>query len=113
MRTHCPACLGRIGAPSGAIGRPLGCLRPHCWRRILTLRASSPASQLPRYRPTPPTPEQQARQEIDAQLTAAGWAVQDYKDIHLSAGLGIAVREYPLEWEEKGEPKRGFADYLL
>ncbi len=35
-------------------------------------------------------PEQQARDRIDAQLRAAGWAVQ--KKIDFSAGIGQAVR---------------------
>jgi type I restriction enzyme R subunit len=39
-------------------------------------------------------------------LEKAGWLVQDYKDLNLGAGVGIAVREFPL----KGA---GFADYLL
>ncbi|WP_107806342.1 DEAD/DEAH box helicase family protein [Nodularia spumigena] len=51
------------------------------------------------------TPEEQARFKIDQLLTDAGWIIQDYKQINLSAALGIAVREYPL--------KSGFADYLL
>ncbi|WP_414552575.1 DEAD/DEAH box helicase family protein [Anabaena sp. CCY 0017] len=51
------------------------------------------------------TPEEQARVKIDQLLTDAGWIIQDYKQINLSAALGIAVREYPL--------KSGFADYLL
>ncbi len=50
-------------------------------------------------------PEAQARQKIDQLLTNAGWQIQDYEQINLSAALGIAVREYPL--------KSGFADYLL
>jgi len=50
-------------------------------------------------------PEAQARQIIDQLLSDAGWQVQDNKQINLGAGLGIAVREYPL--------KSGFADYLL
>ena len=50
-------------------------------------------------------PEAQARQKIDQLLTDAGWQVQDYEQINLSAGLGIAVREYHLN--------SGFADYLL
>jgi hypothetical protein len=41
------------------------------------------------------TPEQQARQEIDKLLKAAGWAVQDYKAMNLAAGRGVAVREFP------------------
>lgn len=50
-------------------------------------------------------PEEEARHEIDRQLSECGWSVQDHADINLSAGLGIAVREFPL--------KSGFADYLL
>ncbi|WP_353121173.1 DEAD/DEAH box helicase family protein [Planktothrix agardhii] len=50
-------------------------------------------------------PEAQARQKIDQLLTDAGWQVQDYEQINLSTGLGIAVREYHLN--------SGFADYLL
>src|SRR2546427_2804078 len=41
-------------------------------------------------------PEDEARQEIDRMLQASGWILQDYKDLNLSAGLGIAVREFPL-----------------
>ena len=51
------------------------------------------------------TPEQQARQNIDKQLSQAGWVVQDLKDFNPSASLGIAVREYPTE--------SGSADYIL
>lgn len=41
-------------------------------------------------------PEAQAREEIDKMLKASGWILQDYKDLNLGAGLGIAVREFPL-----------------
>jgi hypothetical protein len=34
------------------------------------------------------TPEQRARREIDADLTAAGWIVQDKDDLDLTAGRG-------------------------
>lgn len=51
------------------------------------------------------TSEQKARQQIDRQLEQAGWIVQDYAQMHITAGLGVAVREFPL--------KTGFADYLL
>jgi len=51
-------------------------------------------------------PEEEARMKIDALLEKAGWLVQDYKDLNLTAGLGVAVREFPL----KGA---GFADYML
>jgi hypothetical protein len=39
----------------------------------------------------PETPEQRARREIDADLTAAGWFVQNRDEIDLTAGRGIAV----------------------
>jgi type I restriction enzyme R subunit len=55
----------------------------------------------------PQTPEQKARRQIDAKLTETGWLVQDRDDIDLTAGVGIAIREFPM--------KSGFgiADYLL
>lgn len=40
------------------------------------------------------TPEAKARRRIDEMLTAAGWVVQDYKQINLGAGHGVAVREF-------------------
>lgn len=51
------------------------------------------------------TPEEKARQEIDRQLEQCGWIVQDHKNMNISAGQGVAVREFPL--------KSGFVDYLL
>ena len=54
-----------------------------------------------------PTPEQKARQDIDAALEAAGWVVQDRAAMNLAAGPGVAVREF------KMAPGHGFADYLL
>jgi type I restriction enzyme R subunit len=51
------------------------------------------------------TPERKARQKIDQQLDACGWIVQDYRQMNISAGLGVAVREFPLS--------TGEADYLL
>ncbi len=50
-------------------------------------------------------PEQEARQQIDAQLAACGWVVQDYKQFNPSAGRGLALREVPLQ--------SGTCDYLL
>lgn len=50
-------------------------------------------------------PEQIARDKIDKMLTASGWKVQDRKAIDWSAGIGIAVREYPTDI--------GPADYVL
>jgi type I restriction enzyme R subunit len=55
----------------------------------------------------PETPEQKARGEIDAKLVASGWLVQDRDDQDLTAGRGIAVREFPMK------SGFGFADYLL
>ena len=51
------------------------------------------------------TPEQRARENIDQLLDACGWKVQHYRELNLSAGRGVAVREFPL--------KTGFADYAL
>ena len=53
------------------------------------------------------TPERLARREIDARLEAAGWRVQDRGEMDLTAGRGVAVREFPLR------SGFGFADYLL
>ena len=51
------------------------------------------------------TPEQIARQQIDAMLTEAGWAVQDHVAYSPGVARGIALREVPL--------KSGRCDYLL
>ena len=51
------------------------------------------------------TPEENAREKIDALLGSAGWQVQDREALNLGASLGVAVREFPLQ--------TGFADYLL
>lgn len=52
------------------------------------------------------TPEQKAREVIDQRLEIAGWVVQDYRKVNLGAGLGVAVREHPINDTER-------ADYLL
>src|SRR5580700_8631779 len=57
--------------------------------------------------PGPDAPEQRARQKIDAALLASGWVVQDRDDMNVSAGRGVAVREFKLT------SGHGFADYLL
>ena len=51
------------------------------------------------------TPEQEARRDIDAQLTACGWVVQDHKHAAVAAAQGVAVREVPVG--------KGRADYVL
>jgi hypothetical protein len=55
----------------------------------------------------PITPEDRARANIDKLLTDAGWVVQDKRSTNLSAGRGVAVREFPLK------SGHGEADYLL
>ena len=42
-------------------------------------------------------PEQIARDNIDKQLIACGWLIQDKKRLNLAAGVGVAVREYSTE----------------
>jgi type I restriction enzyme R subunit len=49
--------------------------------------------------------EAEARKQIDQQLEAAGWILQNRTEVNLSAGPGIAVREFPTE--------SGPVDYLL
>ena len=51
--------------------------------------------------------EAKARKNIDRQLVAAGWIVQNADEANVSAGRGVAVREFVLE---KGH---GRVDYLL
>ena len=51
------------------------------------------------------TPEQKAREKIDQQLVQCGWLVQNHRDMNISAGPGVAIREFPLT--------TGFADWLL
>jgi type I restriction enzyme R subunit len=41
------------------------------------------------------TPEQKAREVIDAKLRQSGWVIQDVKTFNPSASLGVAVREFP------------------
>ena len=53
------------------------------------------------------TPEQRARRAIDANLEAAGWLVQDLEELELTAGRGVAAREFPMK------PGFGSADYVL
>lgn len=50
-------------------------------------------------------PEEKARQQIDTQLEAAGWTIQDMAEMNLGASLGIAIREFSLS--------TGAADYML
>ena len=51
------------------------------------------------------SPEQLARRDIDEQLTACGWVLQDFKSVAVAAARGVAVREVPTT--------AGPADYVL
>jgi type I restriction enzyme, R subunit len=53
----------------------------------------------------PRTPESPTPENIDAQLTACSWVIQDRARMNLYAGHDSAVREIPLQTR--------FADYLL
>lgn len=50
-------------------------------------------------------PEQLARDNIDKQLRACGWIIQNKNQINLFAGAGVAIREYQTDV--------GPADYIL
>ena len=50
-------------------------------------------------------PEQIARDRIDKQLNACGWVIQGIKQINLTVGVGVAVKEYLTDV--------GPADYVL
>jgi type I restriction enzyme R subunit len=52
-------------------------------------------------------PKRAEASRLDRQLEAAGWVVQDKKDLNLFAGPGIAVREVVMK------PGHGRIDYLL
>jgi type I restriction enzyme R subunit len=43
-----------------------------------------------------PTPEELARINIDRQLTACGWVIQDMSGLNRYASLGAAVRASPV-----------------
>ncbi len=55
----------------------------------------------------PDTPEARARQNIDQLLTQAGWIVQSRDETNITAGRGVAIREFPMK------SGYGEADYLL
>lgn len=48
----------------------------------------------------PPTPEALAREQIDEQLIACGWSIQNYKRIDSGAGRGIVNRLNRKETEQ-------------
>src|SRR6266536_750359 len=53
-----------------------------------------------------PSPEELARENIDALLTQCGWTVQNRSTINLSASRGVAIREALLKGRDE-------VDYLL
>ena len=53
------------------------------------------------------TPEERARETIDAKLAESGWIVQSRDDVNLAAGPGIMVREFALTGSH------GYADYMI
>ena len=52
-----------------------------------------------------PTPEEQARELIDAQLEASGWVIQDRSQMNRKASLGVAVREDPMATGPTEKPR--------
>lgn len=56
---------------------------------------------------TPLTPEQRAREKIDASLVESGWTLQNRDEMNLSAARGVAVREFKLA------AGHGYVDYML
>jgi len=83
-------------------------------RQFLALSARYPASILVFVTPQDASGEHdylareaKARVEIDRQLRDAGWVVQSQDELNLSAGTGVAVREFTLE------KPHGRVDYLL
>ena len=51
------------------------------------------------------TPEEKARQAIDAKLRESGWSIFDMNNYNINASAGVAVREFPTS--------TGEADYAL
>ncbi len=54
-------------------------------------------------------PEELAREDIDRALAQAGWLVQSFEQLNLTAGRGVAVREFPLV---RGHGKADYALYV-
>lgn len=51
------------------------------------------------------TPEQKAREQIDAKLRQSGWVIQNMNELNPFASIGVAIREFPTS--------TGPADYAL
>ena len=57
--------------------------------------------------PASGTNEARARIESDRLLSASGWLIQNRGDADITAGWGVAIREFPLK------SPHGVADYML
>ena len=55
------------------------------------------------------TPKEKVRQNIDRQLEECGWIVQDYEEMNIPAGSGVAVREFPLKTGHAVYPQTALA----
>lgn len=62
---------------------------PRLWRGYLTTKVTD-------YPDMPESPEQTARREIDAHLTAAGWLVQDRDELDLAEWHGVSIGVHAL-----------------
>ena len=95
----------QLGSPKRAVTLPLHCVSlitsAFCYPCVPALAFYC------HFLARPISPEDRARENIDRLLTGAGWIVQSRNETNLSAGRGIAIREFPL--------KTGYreADYLL
>jgi hypothetical protein len=82
--------LVRVGCPNSGNPEPWGAL-------ISGFRICyAPSSIGSRGMPANQNPEEVARNRVDELPADSGWAVQGKKAIDFHAGLGIAIREYPL-----------------
>ncbi|SRR6266498_2693788 len=54
------------------------------------------------------TPEEKARQNIDAQLAQTGWLVQDREELNISAALGVGVILREARWNDRAVKVGGF-----
>ena len=63
---------------------------------VLTKRQASGYNAFPMSR-VDDSPEAKARENIDKQLVDAGWTVQSRDEADISAGRGVAIREFPMK----------------
>ena len=68
--------------------------------RAVTFLAHPRSTRYHPGRKKPMTPEQKARGEIDRQLSACGWVVQDVGHANIHAARGVAANDFPLQTHE-------------